>query len=110
MKTLFCRRGSLALTALALTFSLHAAPTIATPVGTPSPGYPAVLTDTGTSGTATIDVVVRTDGTVGDAKVKSGDNDAFGEAALSAVKKWRFEPATMKGAPAGDSHDRSGSL
>src|SRR5688500_7966452 len=72
---------------------VHAAQTAPKPLETPSPGYPAALTDTGTSGTATIEVVVKPDGTVGDAQLKAADHEAFGEAALVAVKKWRFEPA-----------------
>src|SRR5690606_34778267 len=63
------------------------------------PGYPAALTDTGRSGTATVDVVVRPDGSVGSASLKSADDDAFGEAALAAVAMWRFKPATVDGTP-----------
>jgi protein TonB len=97
MKTRFLRQVWFVLAASAVT--VHAAQTPPKPVETPSPGYPAALTDTGTSGTAAIDVVVRTDGSVGDAQLKSADHEAFGEAALAAVRKWRFEPATLDGAP-----------
>jgi TonB family protein len=79
--------------------SVHAAQTNPKPVETPSPGYPAALTNTGTSGVAMIDILVRTDGSVGDARLKSADHEAFGDAALGAIRRWRFEPATVDGAP-----------
>ena len=97
MKTGFLRLACVAPAAFAL--SLHAAQTSPKPVETPSPAYPSALTDSGTSGSATIDIVVKTDGTVSDARVKSADHEAFGEAALAAIQKWRFEPATVDGAP-----------
>ncbi len=81
----------------ALTLTVEAAQTAPKPVETPSPGYPAALTDTGTSGTAFIEIIVQPDGTVADAQVKSADHEAFGEVALAAVRKWRFEPATVDG-------------
>ena len=82
-----------------LAVAVHAAQTPPRPVDTPSPGYPAALVDSGISGTANIDIVVQPDGTVAQAAVKSADHEAFGEAALAAIKKWRFEPATLDGAP-----------
>src|SRR5688572_29230706 len=97
MITRFHRLACLA--AAVFAFSLQAAQTAPKPLETPSPGYPAALTDTGTSGTATIEVVVKPDGSVGDAQLKAADHEAFGEAALGAVKKWRFEPAMVDGTP-----------
>ena len=79
--------------------SVHAAQTAPKPLETVSPGYPAALNDTGLGGAATIDLVVKADGTVADARVKSADHEAFGQAALMAVQKWKFEPATVDGAP-----------
>ena len=97
MKTRLTRLTWIVPAAIAL--AAHAAQTAPKVLETPSPGYPAVLADTGISGTATVDVVVKTDGTVGEAKLKSSDHEAFGEAALDAIKKWRFEPATLDGSP-----------
>src|SRR5688572_22570474 len=97
MKTRLPRLTWIAPAVIAL--AAHAAQTAPKVLETPSPGYPAVLADTGTSGTATVEVLVKPDGTVGDAKLKSADHAAFGDAAVEAVKKWRFEPATLDGSP-----------
>jgi TonB family protein len=84
---------------VAFSVAVHAAKTDPSPVHTPSPAYPAALTDTGLGGTATIDLLVRADGSVADARVKSADHEAFGEAALAALKGWQFAPATLDGVP-----------
>jgi TonB family protein len=84
---------------LILGVSVHAAQTNPQPVETPSPGYPAALTDSGVSGSATVDILVKADGSVDQASLKSADHEAFGEAALAAIKKWRFTPATVDGTP-----------
>lgn len=97
MKTLL--RQLSCLLGLSLAGALHAASTTPKPVETPSPGYPKALTDSGMSGDAAIDLVVKADGSVSGARVKSADHEAFGEAALAAVKQWRFEPARIDGAP-----------
>lgn len=84
---------------VAFAVAVHAAQTNPRPIETPSPVYPAALTDTGKDGTATIEVIVQPDGSVGEASLASADHEAFGEAALAAVKLWRFEPATLDGKP-----------
>lgn len=94
MKSLFA-----ALCALLLATALPAADTPPKPATTVNPGYPADLTDTGIGGTAVILVVVKADGTVGDATVQSTDHPAFGLAALGAIKSWTFEPARRDGQP-----------
>lgn len=76
---------------------VQAAQTNPSPLETPSPGYPAALTDSGLSGTAIIDVLVKADGSVADARVKSSDHEAFGEAALAVIPKWKFAPAMVDG-------------
>ena len=45
--------------------------------------------------------IVRRDGTVGDAEVLrvTAPGHGFEEAAMRAVRKWRFVPATMNGEP-----------
>jgi len=70
------------------------------PVGTPLPAYPEALFDTGKSGGASIDVLVKADGSVADARVKSADDDAFAVAAMAVVGNWRFEPGTREGVAA----------
>jgi TonB family protein len=69
------------------------------PVTTPSPGYPAELTDTGISGQAVLTFVVKADGSVADPAVKSADQPAFGTAAAAAVANWKFEPGVRDGTP-----------
>ena len=69
------------------------------PVSTPSPQYPAELKDSGKNGVATIELIVKTDGTVADATVQSADDPAFGQVALAAVKNWKFEPGVRDGLP-----------
>lgn len=71
-------------------------PKVTTPV---SPGYPAELTDTGRSGSAIVTIVVNADGTVGESTLTSADHPAFGTAAMSVVKDWKFDPATRDGTP-----------
>jgi TonB family protein len=43
-------------------------------------------------------VIVYADGTVGDARVVSGE-EPFASAALRAVASWRYEPARLNGQP-----------
>ena len=88
-----------AVACVAFALTAHAASTAPKPLETPSPSYPAALTDTGQKGSATIEIVVKADGSVADATVKSADHEAFGESARTAIEKWRFEPATTDGQP-----------
>ena len=66
-------------------------------IDTPAPEYPAELADTGLSGNAVIEAVIKADGSVADAVVKSADQPAFGAAAVAALAHWRFEPGTNDG-------------
>jgi TonB family protein len=52
-------------------------------------------------GMVTLEVVVQPDGTVGDAKVVRSLDPVFGldQAAIAAVKAWRFKPGTRAGKP-----------
>lgn len=70
------------------------------PVTTPKPDYPAALADTGKSGTASINVLVKADGTTAELQIKSADDPAFAEAAMAALVNWRFEPGTRDGVAA----------
>jgi TonB family protein len=47
------------------------------------------------TGTVKVQIVVATNGTVKDAKVVGG-HPVLASAALEAVKKWRFEPASIE--------------
>lgn len=62
------------------------------------PDYPPELGSILT-GKATVVFTVLADGKVTDASVLQADDVLFGEAAVAAVSKWRFRPATIKSAP-----------
>jgi TonB family protein len=53
----------------------------------------------GIAGDVLLEVVVRRDGSVGDAHVLHGLGYGLEERAISAVRQWRFAPAQRKGAP-----------
>ena len=69
------------------------------PVSTPSPGYPESLTDTGISGIAEVDLIVKADGSVANPELAMATHRAFGRAAMAAVGSWKFEPGMLDGAP-----------
>jgi TonB family protein len=52
----------------------------------------------GIAGDVVLEVVVRRDGSVGDAHVLQGLGYGLDERAISAVRQWRFSPAQRKGA------------
>ena len=62
------------------------------------PDYPYEL-ESIPSGLAVVAFTVRADGRVADASVARADDVLFGEAAISAIRKWRFRPAEVGGAP-----------
>jgi TonB family protein len=59
------------------------------------PAYPDLARKMNITGTVKVEIVVAPNGTVKDAKVVGG-HPVLAGAALEAVKKWRFEPATME--------------
>jgi TonB family protein len=59
------------------------------------PVYPELARKMNISGTVKVQVVVAPNGSVKDAKVVGG-HPVLASAAMDAVKKWRFEPATME--------------
>lgn len=60
-----------------------------------APTYPDLARKMNLTGTVKVEVVVAPNGTVKDAKVVGG-HPVLGNAALDAVRKWRFEPASME--------------
>lgn len=50
-------------------------------------------------GEVELEIVVRSNGTVGDVKVLRGLGGGLDERAINAVRQWRFAPARMKGTP-----------
>ncbi|MFT3782184.1 MAG: TonB family protein [Nibricoccus sp.] len=49
-------------------------------------------------GAAVVSCVVRPDGSSSELKVEQASSEAFGEAAMKAVEKWKFKPAMKAGA------------
>ena len=69
------------------------------PIKQALPTYPVLLRAKGITGEATIQLVVDVDGSVRDAKIVKQTHEAFGEAALECVKKWKYRPALRDGVP-----------
>ncbi|MGK4002151.1 TonB family protein [Sorangium sp. So ce1036] len=63
------------------------------------PVYPAERLAEGVDTTVTLFVTVEKDGTVSDATVAESGGEGFDEAAIAAVRRWRFSPAMRGGAP-----------
>ncbi len=59
------------------------------------PVYPELARKMNITGSVKIEVVVAPNGTVKDAKIVGG-HPVLANAALDAVRKWRFEPATVE--------------
>ena len=63
------------------------------PISTPAPRFPAEALRAGTAGEVLVEFTVGTDGSVTDARVlRSSPARTFDREALSAVRRWRFEP------------------
>jgi TonB family protein len=96
MKSSCCRLAGVLLLSVTLARAERVSPK---PIDVTSPGYPIELTDTGLSGVAEVDFVVKPDGTVADAELAMANHRAFGKAALAAARQWKFEPGSIDGAP-----------
>jgi len=68
--------------------------------GNPKPVYPDGARRQGRQGRAILHVEVRSDGTAGAVSIDRSSGDSrLDEAALAAVRRWRFRPALRNGAP-----------
>jgi TonB family protein len=83
----------------ALPALLFAGKTNPAPLDTFSPEYPAELISTGKDGIAKITFVINEKGLVEEPEIADCSEPEFGEAALVAIKEWRFKPATVDGKP-----------
>lgn len=63
------------------------------------PAYPESLRASGAHGETVIAFVIDVDGHVVDVDVRSATHPEFSEAAMKALKSWRFRPATLNGQP-----------
>ncbi|MBS0631680.1 MAG: energy transducer TonB [Verrucomicrobia bacterium] len=65
----------------------------------PAPEYPRSLRKTHPTGKAVVHCQIHKNGAVTDLAVTSATDPAFGEAALAAVRQWRFVPRIKGGEP-----------
>ncbi|MBZ5512018.1 MAG: energy transducer TonB [Acidobacteriia bacterium] len=65
----------------------------------PDPDYPEKLRARGIEGAVLLWVVVGTDGSPHDITIGRSGGFEFDKAAIKAVNKWRFKPATKDGTP-----------
>ena len=63
------------------------------------PEYPTIARLSRIPGTVTVQAVIGRDGNVEDAEIVSSSNRLSDEAALEAVRQWRYAPATLNGRP-----------
>lgn len=69
------------------------------PLKQTAPVYPYGLKAAGIIGRVTVDAVLDTDGKVAEVHVARSNNPFFERAAIDAVMKWEFSPATKAGRP-----------
>jgi len=65
----------------------------------PAPVYPEALRKANTAGKALIRFTISATGRVRDPEVSTASDPAFGEAALTAIRLWRFLPRVKDGQP-----------
>lgn len=63
------------------------------------PDYTEEARRRGVEGDVVMEIVVRRDGSVGDVRVLQGLGHGLDERAVAAVRRWKFSPATRRGAP-----------
>jgi protein TonB len=63
------------------------------------PSYPQVARRAGMGGRVTLRAVIAEDGSVESVEVLASTNLLFNDAAVEAVRKWRYRPALMNGRP-----------
>jgi TonB family protein len=62
-----------------------------------TPVYPAIMQNARVPGNVVLDAIIHRDGTIGDVTVLRSTNDAFAQAAIVAVKQWRYTPIPYEG-------------
>lgn len=63
------------------------------------PSYPQTARRAGLGGRVTLRAVIAEDGSVASVEVFASTNSLFDDAAVEAVRKWRYRPALMNGRP-----------
>jgi TonB family protein len=67
-------------------------------ISSETPTYPAAARQTHTEGDIVVDIAIDQTGKVADAQVVSGPQ-ILRQAALDALRHWRYEPSTLDGQP-----------
>jgi TonB family protein len=62
-----------------------------------TPTYPRLMEQARMPGTVVLEAIIHRDGSIGDITLKSATNDAFAQAAMEAVKQWRYTPIPYEG-------------
>lgn len=62
-----------------------------------TPVYPPIMQRASVPGQVELDAIIHHDGTIGDVTVLRSTNDAFAQAAIVAVKQWRYTPIPYEG-------------
>jgi TonB family protein len=62
-----------------------------------TPVYPPVMQSVRMPGQVVLDAIIHRDGTIGDVTVLKSTNEAFAQAAIAAVKQWRYTPIPYEG-------------
>jgi TonB family protein len=62
-----------------------------------TPSYPAIMQNARVSGQVVLDAIIHREGTIGDVTVLQSTNAAFAQAAIAAVKQWRYTPIPYEG-------------
>jgi TonB family protein len=62
-----------------------------------TPVYPSIMQSARVPGQVVLDAIIHRDGTIGDVTVLRSTNDAFAQAAMAAVKRWRYTPIPAEG-------------
>lgn len=61
------------------------------------PAYPRMMQNARIQGVVVLDAIIHPDGTIGDIRVVQSTNEAFAQAAIDAVKQWRYSPPGFEG-------------
>jgi protein TonB len=62
-----------------------------------TPIYPPVMQSVRMPGQVVLDAIIHRDGTIGDVTVLKSTNEAFTQAAIAAVKQWKYSPIPYEG-------------
>jgi protein TonB len=68
-------------------------------ISRPAPRYPEVARKARIEGTVLVEAIIDQVGSVVDARVLNDIGMGCGQAALDAIRGWRYEPATLNGRP-----------